>query len=182
MVMLHVSQVVKGNQIASIERSVPYATLVAKQVIKSSDEVLSFMKDKSFNPQEMVVLETEYPRQAIDRIKGEEFKASCSVIDYENEKIRIKTTADHPGYLVLSEIYYPGWKAKVDGRETPILRGNYLFRVIPLEKGEHEVDLYFVSWPFRIGAIISIFTLICSLFFIWRRFISLSTVKEAIDI
>jgi len=55
----------------------------------------------------------------------------------------------------------------VDGKETPILRGNYLFRVIPLEKGDHEVCLYFVSWSFRIGAIISLFTFICSLLLIW---------------
>ena len=178
MQMLHVSQVVKGNQIASIENSVPYAILVPKHVIKSSDKIISFMKEKNFNPHEMVVLETGYPWQGIDGIKGEEFKASCSVIEYENEKIRIKTSADHPGFLVLSEIYYPGWIAKVDGEKVPILRGNYLFRVIPLEKGEHEVHLYFVSWSFRIGAIISVLTFICLLFFIWKKFMSPSAMKE----
>jgi len=169
MQMLNVTQVVKRNQIDSIERSIPYATFVNKKVISSSDEILSFMKGKNFNPSKMVVLESEYPHQLIDRFKGEKYIGSFSVIEYENEKIRIKTTVDQPGYLVLSEIYYPGWKAKVDGEEVPILPGNYLFRVIPLEKGDHEVHLYFVSWSFRVGLLITILTLAGSLCFILRE-------------
>ncbi|MFC1532342.1 YfhO family protein [Thermodesulfobacteriota bacterium] len=169
MQMLNVTHVIKGEQIALIDKSLPYATFVNKKVIRSSDEVLSFMKEKNFDPGEMVVLESEYPRQLTDRLKGEKFRTSCSVIEYGNEKIHIKTSVDQPGYLVLSEIYYPGWKAKVDGEEVPILPGNYLFRVIPLDKGEHEVFLYFISWPFRIGAILSLLTLFGALLFILTK-------------
>jgi hypothetical protein len=177
--MLHVTQVVKDSRIISCEGSIPYAVFVPRHVIKSSADIISFMKDTSFNPREMVVLETEYPWKGTDGIKERELKAEYSVIEYGNDNIRIKTSSGYPGYLVLSEIYYPGWKAKVDGKEVPVLRGNYLFRVIPLEKGDHEVRLYFVSWPFRIGATISLFTFIFSLFFIWKTFMSPSMMKNS---
>ena len=182
MQMLNVTQIVQAEQIAKLEKSIPYVTFVNSKVIRSSDEILSFMKGKNFNPREMVVLENDYPHQIIDTLKGEKFKFSFSVVEYENEKIRIKTSVDRPGYLVLSEIFYPGWKAKVNGQEAPILPGNYLFRVIPLKKGDYEVDLYFVSWPFRIGATISLFTFLCSLLFLWKAFRSPSAMKEKIDI
>jgi uncharacterized membrane protein YfhO len=74
--------------------------------------------------------------------------------------VLLRAFTEKTGYLVLSEVYYPGWQATVDGKEVPIRRGNYLFRVIPIEKGEHEVTLRFVSWPFRVGGMISLATLI----------------------
>jgi uncharacterized membrane protein YfhO len=58
----------------------------------------------------------------------------------------------------------------VDGKEVPVLCGNYLFRVVPVGAGTHEVVLRFVSWPFRVGAVISLLTLIGGLLFIlWKR-------------
>ena len=69
----------------------------------------------------------------------------------------------------MSEIIYPGWKATVDGEKATILPGNFLFRVIPLNEGEHEVHLFFISWPFRIGACITLLSLIGSIWFILRR-------------
>jgi len=117
----------------------------------------------------MVVFEPEYSPNLFPQGKSGPFKGSCIVLDYDNESIRIKTSSGQRGYLVLSEIFYPGWQAKVNGKGTPILRGNYLFRVIPLDRGEHEVHLYFISWPFRIGAILSLMTLTLSLMYIARR-------------
>jgi uncharacterized membrane protein YfhO len=85
--------------------------------------------------------------------------SSCSVTDYQSENIKLRASTNRPGYLVLSEIFYPGWQAAVDGKKVDILCGNYLFRVIPLEEGDHDVCLEFTSWPFRVGAIISLLSL-----------------------
>ena len=127
------------------------------------------MKSEEFDPQNMVVFEPEYSPYLFPNSQNETFKASCTVLDYDNEDIRIRASSNRPGYLVLSEMYYPGWKATVDGKSVSIFRGNYMFRVVPIEKGEHEVHLYFVSWPFRIGVFVSLFTLSGSLWFVLRR-------------
>ena len=45
------------------------------------------------------------------------------------------------GVLVLSEIYYPGWTATVDGQEVELGRVNYVLRALHIEAGKHEVVL-----------------------------------------
>jgi len=167
--MLNVRRLVSGGRVTNIHNEFPYATIVGKAVIKPLEEVIPFMKSDKFDPRKMVVFEPEYSPNLFPQGKSGPFKGSCIVLDYDNESIRIKTSSGQRGYLVLSEIFYPGWQAKVNGKGTPILRGNYLFRVIPLDRGEHEVHLYFISWPFRIGAILSLMTLTLSLMYIARR-------------
>jgi uncharacterized membrane protein YfhO len=66
----------------------------------------------------------------------------------------------------MSEIWYPGWVAFVDGEESEVMCGNYLFRVVPVKEGNHEVTVHFVSRPFRVGAVVSFLALILSLYFI----------------
>jgi hypothetical protein len=184
--MLNVRQVVLGQGVAlsssvfpyetigdttiiNIDDSMfPYATLVNKTIIRPEDKALDFMKGKDFDPREMVVLESEHTPHITHDPADVDFRASCSVsvLQHDHKGIKLRASATQPGYLVLSEVFYPGWEAKVDGEKAPILRGNYLFRAVPVEQGEHEVVLRFVSWPFRIGAIVSLLTLAFSLWFI----------------
>ncbi len=61
----------------------------------------------------------------------------------------VETTAD--GYLVMSEVFYPGWEAIVDGQAAPILRANYAFRAIFLQSGDHRVELRYRPLTWRVG-------------------------------
>ena len=157
------------GHVLKLQDFMPRAFMVRNAIAVPSENVLDFMMSDDFNPAKMVVLEPQYWRFILPDDNGEDFEGSCLITHYDNEVIRIKASANQAGYLVLSEIYYPGWEATVDGKKVPILRGNYLFRVVPLDRGTHEVQLNFVSWPFRMGAIVSVFTLVCSLLFIvWK--------------
>jgi uncharacterized membrane protein YfhO len=70
----------------------------------------------------------------------------------------VNTPAD--AYLVLSEVWYPGWQATVDGIPTPVLRANYAFRAVRLEPGEHQVHVTFVPRSWRLGVAVSGLTLL----------------------
>ncbi len=147
----------------------PRASMVPKAVIVPDKKILDFMMNDNFDPTKTVIFGPECRRFMLPVCDGKDFEGSCLITHYGNEAIRIKASANQAGYLVLSEIFYPGWEATVDGKKVPILRGNYLFRVVPLDGGTHEVQLRFVSWPFRIGAIVSPLTLAGSLWFIlWK--------------
>ena len=60
-----------------------------------------------------------------------------------------------PGWLVLTDLSYPGWKAYVNGHEAPILHANYLFRAVRLSPGESEVRFEYQPTSFRLGLILS---------------------------
>ncbi|MCX6356695.1 MAG: hypothetical protein NT045_02280 [Candidatus Aureabacteria bacterium] len=68
-------------------------------------------------------------------------------------------TLSRPGFLVLSDTYYPGWKAYVDGTERPILRGNYAFRAVYCNEGRHTVNFRYEPLSFARGVRVSIVSL-----------------------
>jgi hypothetical protein len=68
--------------------------------------------------------------------------ASAAVIhSYSPERITL--TAQGPGILVLTDAFYPGWRATVDGEPAPILRADIMFRAVELSEGEHTVEFRF---------------------------------------
>ena len=58
----------------------------------------------------------------------EEFSGDISVISYHPSRIEIDVISSHPSLLVLTDTYYPGWRAYVDGSESEILKTDLLFR------------------------------------------------------
>jgi uncharacterized membrane protein YfhO len=56
---------------------------------------------------------------------------------------------------MLTDSWYPGWVAFVDGKETPIHRADYIFRAVPLTPGEHSVVFEYRPMSLLWGAIIS---------------------------
>jgi uncharacterized protein (DUF697 family) len=167
--LLHLKRAVYGKKIVNLENKIPYAHIVSQAVVKPTEEILSFMKSNAFDPFKMVVVEPEFKDKLFLTTEEDLSERSCTIIDYKNESIIIRASTNKPGYLVMSEIFYPGWKATVDGKEATILPGNFLFRVIPLNEGDHEVHLFYRSWPFRIGVCISLLSLIGSVCFIIIR-------------
>lgn len=77
-------------------------------------------------------------------------------LERSNNELALEVTTTAPGYLVLSEVWYPGWQAETeaDGRveRQPVLRANSAFRAIPLwQAGTQVVRLRFDPAPWRIG-------------------------------
>jgi uncharacterized membrane protein YfhO len=77
----------------------------------------------------------------------------------ENE-LQVRVSAQRSSLLVLSETFYPAWRAYVDGRPAHIYRANYLFRAVAVPSGDHLVELRYESAAFQLGLLISAATLI----------------------
>lgn len=56
-----------------------------------------------------------------------------------------------PSYLVLTDLYYPGWRCTVDGREVSVYPANYLFRAVEVPAGRHTVRFVFLPPSFSTG-------------------------------
>jgi len=83
----------------------------------------------------------------------------------------LETDSSMPTVLVISEIYYPGWEATVDGHLTEILVTDYLLRGLALPAGRHKIEMRYLPTTARAGAIISgcALLLLCGLFAHQRR-------------
>jgi hypothetical protein len=75
-------------------------------------------------------------------------------------RIEVDIKINKPAMLVLTEVWYPGWEATIDGRSAPIFRVNYCQRGIWLEKGKHKVRFRFRPRAWRWGMGISLGTLV----------------------
>jgi len=64
-----------------------------------------------------------------------------------------------PGVLVVSEPWYPGWRATVDGKPAPMLRVDYALRGVALPAGRHVVEMAYESAPLKRGAWITLLAL-----------------------
>ena len=74
--------------------------------------------------------------------------------------------AENPAYFVLSDAYFPGWKAYVDGKETPILKANYLARAVRVPAKTQYVEFRYEPRMYSIGRAITLCALIvvCAIF------------------
>lgn len=98
--------------------------------------------------------------QHIRNLPGE--RAKADITHYDSQRVTVSATLDKPGLLVLNDTDYPGWKAYVDGRMKNIISTNYLFRGVLLPPGSHRVDFKYEPNSFRIGLLLSCFSLLCA--------------------
>jgi hypothetical protein len=75
-------------------------------------------------------------------------------------EIIVRVQATEPGYLVLSEVWYPGWRATVNGSPADVLRANYGLRAVPVPGGESIVHLWFAPSSWRAGLVAFAFGMI----------------------
>jgi hypothetical protein len=76
-------------------------------------------------------------------------------VEYAASSAKVKATLASPGVLVMSDVFYPGWQAYVNGSSTPIYATNLMMRGIYLPAGTHDVEFIYEPTSFRWGLYIS---------------------------
>ena len=69
--------------------------------------------------------------------------AQVTITAYQPNELKYHARSAQGGVIVFSEIFYPGWKATVDGKEVPLARVNYVLRAMHVDAGEHDIVLSF---------------------------------------
>ena len=90
--------------------------------------------------------------------------------DENPNQITLRVEADQTGWVVLSDVWYPGWHAWIDGTPAPMLRANYLFRAVEIPEGEHYIQLKYLPMIFYAGAGVSVFACCWILLWKWEKF------------
>lgn len=135
------------------------------QVVENEAAVLRGMRQPSFDPYAMVYIS----RQELGKLRGEfipppdsnntaPFRGSVRFIDYQPNAVSLKTQLNKARFLIISDNYFPGWRAYVDGVERPLLCVDYTLRGLLLDAGEHDITMVFWPRSFVIGISISLIT------------------------
>lgn len=95
--------------------------------------------------------------------------APARVTHYSDTDVLVEATG--PGLLLLSETYYPGWRASVDGKQAPLVRANVHLRGVPLEPGPHTIRVWYDPLSVKVGfglSALAVLGNVGALGFAWR--------------
>ncbi|MCK5742058.1 MAG: YfhO family protein, partial [Chlorobi bacterium] len=138
----------------------PRAWMVHKAINLPADQVQAKMKEGGIDYLNEVVLEQEADVSLSGAINAAD-KVEC--LEYNANDFKYKVNAESDGILCFSEVWYPAWKAYIDGKPVDILHANYTFRAVAVPQGEHIVEMRYESDTYATGKWISIITLLLSL-------------------
>lgn len=123
-------------------------------VVPNADAVVGRLKSPTWRAQQAAVASaTEVDASQMFRETGDPGQARI-VVD-QPERVVVDTNAAGRRVLVLTDSFYPGWEATVDGVAQPILPVNVLFRGIVVGPGSHQVVFSYQPASWRLGVILS---------------------------
>ncbi|HHS96391.1 MAG TPA: hypothetical protein ENK08_00595 [Chloroflexi bacterium] len=125
------------------------------QVVEDEAAALDRMRSPAFDPAAEVVVE----RGPIS-LSSADPPQPAQVVAYAPERVEVEVDLATPGYLVLTDANYPGWRAWVDGEPAEVMTADLLFRAVYLEPGRHRVLFAFRPTLVRAGAGVSLVALL----------------------
>ena len=79
-----------------------------------------------------------------------------SITSYAPERVVVSVSSERPGFLVLKDAYYPGWRAAVNGEAVDVVATNVLFRGVPVPAGASEVVFWYMPTTWQTGLRLSL--------------------------
>lgn len=130
----------------------PRARLVGHvETVKGDVEALKMLDKINIKENAVVTTNEKLPETATGQNNS-----TVKITEYNNARIKITAESLGRSFLVLSDSYYPGWRAYVDGHSTPIYRTNIALRGIYLEDGPHTIIFKYQPLSFYVGFIVSL--------------------------
>lgn len=146
--------------------TLPHVYLVNDfQVINSDEKLLERLFSLEFNPKNTVLLEKNVSSFLLEKSSEISEDEKVTIVDYHPNKVSLKSNTLSNHFLVISDNYFPGWKAYIDGEEKPIYRANYTFRAIEVPKGVHKIEFSYQPQSLKLGIIISFISFLLLIYF-----------------
>jgi hypothetical protein len=113
------------------------------------------------DPRTAVLLERPTVEQPTTLLNGAPLAPaeSAEIVRYEPDRAVVRVRTLEPRYLVLSDTYFPGWQATVDGQRVEIERANYLFRAVLVPPGDHIVEWRYLPPSLIWGGMVTVLAL-----------------------
>ncbi|MBI3914050.1 MAG: YfhO family protein [Chloroflexi bacterium] len=141
------------------EDVLPRAFIAHSAELANDDAVFARLHDDAFQPASMVLLADGEPLTDSGATQGE-----AIITRYEATRVEIAVRTDRAGYVVLTDSWYPGWRATVDGNAAPIQRADAIFRAVRVEAGQHRIVFEYAPTSLTVGIVVSVLSLILAAF------------------
>lgn len=135
------------------ESALPRAYLVhSARVEPDAEYARAWLLNPDFDPRREAIVE-----QPVGPLEPERADASegAGIVRQQSTEVVLRATCASACLLVLTDLAYPGWSARVDGDAAPVHTANLLFRAVRLDPGAHEVVFRYESAAVRTGGWIS---------------------------
>ncbi len=130
------------------------------QKVVNVETAISLMGDPGFDVRASAVIITDQSVLPEPDQPASGFEDRVEIERYTPEHVVLRTNSDADGLLVLTDAYYPGWQASVDGESATILQTDALFRGVFIPAGEHEITFRFDLPTYRTGLSLTLFILV----------------------
>jgi hypothetical protein len=111
----------------------------------------------AFDPRATALVETGCRACGLARVPGR--AGSVTTTRWSTSSVDLNATLARDGVLVVSQAFFPGWTATVDGRSAPVLRVDGLVQGVPVGPGRHHITLRYRAPGLVLGAAVSAVTL-----------------------
>lgn len=130
--------------------------------IQNEKDIINKLTDKNIDLNKKLIL--------LSNEKNIEYKygrssgtAETNLISYKPNRVVIECKTDEDGFLYISDTYYPGWKAYVNGKQTKIYRANLAFRAVEISAGKNLIIFEYAPLSFYVGIILTLIGIMLSI-------------------
>jgi hypothetical protein len=139
--------------------ALPRAFLVDGFTVASGNAARRLLRDRGVDPRRVAVLEDTLPADAAPEAAAASAPPGeighVEVRHYRPDHVEMTTAAPGRRLLVLTDLFYPGWIAEVDGQPVPIRLANFAFRAVTVPAGTHTVRFVYRPRSVYWGAAVS---------------------------
>ena len=142
----------------------PAAQMQALLAITSAefDPRLEVVIDRALGEEAPLSLSAAGQQSAVDqRSTAGPSVGEVQIHSYAAERVLLKVRTPEPAWLFLSDTWYPGWQARIDGARTTLFPANVGGRAVWVPGGEHEVEFLFRSGSLRLGGLLALLASLC---------------------
>jgi uncharacterized membrane protein YfhO len=157
-------------EVITADKIMPRATLIKKVTIMPLEKQMEYIKKTDFDPQQEILLESPLKTNSASDLRIED--NNVIITKYQPNRIELTCNSIENQILVLSELYYPGWNAYIDGKKQQIFRADYLLRAIPVAQGNHNVVFVYKPKSLLIGGAITALTLLVIIIILLKSYLS----------
>jgi hypothetical protein len=125
------------------------------QVVANADEEIKALEQ--IKSKEKVVVDKRFASAVEGKVFNSDASDKVELTEYKPNHLKYNFVAGSDQLTVFSEVFYKdGWKAYVDGKETPHFRANYILRALVVPAGNHTIEFKFHPASYYIGEKVSL--------------------------